>query len=91
MALPRTKSRPAPAAPAAARPPCEERFARAVGLLQVPEDGPEVLDLAGPVLGLARLAHAGGSLIGRGMIHASYTTIPRNTSFMIPKFAAMTW
>jgi len=66
-------------------------LAVAVRLLEALEDGPEVLGLAGPALGLARLGHAGGSLTGRGMNHASYTMIPRNTSFMIPKFAAMTW
>ncbi len=51
---------------------------------------PEILDLAGAALGLGRLGHAGGSLIGRGMNQASYTMMPRNTSFMTPKFAAIT-
>src|SRR5438093_764599 len=59
-------------------------------LLQALEDGSEVLGLAVPALGPARLDHADGSLIGRGMNHASYMMIARNTSFMMPKFAAMT-
>jgi hypothetical protein len=52
---------------------------------------PQVFDLAGAARGLVGLGHDVGSLIGRGMNQASYMMIPRKTSFMIPKFAAITW
>src|SRR5580765_190498 len=66
-------------------------FVRGLRLLKSLVHRPEILDLAGAAPGLGRLGHAGGSLIGRGMNQALYTMMPRNTSFMIPKFAAMTW
>src|SRR5204862_14094 len=57
--------------------------------LQALVDGAEVVDLACAALGVVRHA-ARSSLGGRGITHASYTTMARNTSFMSPKFTART-
>src|SRR5439155_15084580 len=59
--------------------------------------GPQALVDRAQVLELARAAALGvvghaarSSLGGRGITHASYTTMARNTSFIIPKFTART-
>src|SRR5437773_2511627 len=57
--------------------------------LQALVDGAEVVDLARAALGVVRHA-ARSSLGGRGITHASYSTMARNTSFMSPKFTART-
>src|SRR3989442_763346 len=51
-------------------------------------DRTQVLDFPRSALGLAPVGHGCDSLTGRGMIQASYATMPRKTSFMMPKLSA---